>query len=200
MSRQRPKARPAMSDRRAGEVRIIGGQWRSRKLPFHAADGLRPSGDRLRETLFNWLAPDIAGGRCPGLFAGSGALGLEALSRGAAHCDFVEKNPARAEQIRRHLQTSRCEDGSVHGRSAESYLKVADGGWHIVFLDPPFNQSLLPTAIEALDGKLAEDALIYVETARGEPFSAPAQWQEHRHKVAGQVECRLFRLSSDAPD
>lgn len=200
MPRRRPKVTPHSPDRRDGEVRIIGGQWRSRKLPFQSADGLRPSSDRLRETLFNWLAPYIGGARCLDLFAGSGALGLEALSRGAAHCDFVEKNPGSAEQIRRHLRTLQCEDGSVHGRSAESFLKVADGGWHIVFLDPPFNQALLPVAIEALEGKLAEDALIYVETARGEVFSPPPAWQEHRHKVAGHVEYRLYRLTTEERD
>ena len=86
MPRRRPKVTPHSPDRRDGEVRIIGGQWRSRKLPFQSADGLRPSSDRLRETLFNWLAPYIGGARCLDLFAGSGALGLEALSRGAAHC------------------------------------------------------------------------------------------------------------------
>ncbi|MBO6752580.1 MULTISPECIES: 16S rRNA (guanine(966)-N(2))-methyltransferase RsmD [Spongiibacter] len=200
MPRRRPKATPHSPDRRDGEVRIIGGKWRSRKLPFQSADGLRPSSDRLRETLFNWLSPYLGGARCLDLFAGSGALGLEALSRGAAHCDFVEKNPGSAEQIRRHLHTLQCEDGSVHGRSAESYLKVADGGWHIVFLDPPFKQSLLPIAVEALKGKLAEDALIYVETAKGEAFVPPNDWQEHRHKSAGQVEYRLYRLSPDEVD
>src|SRR5210317_918947 len=97
MSRSRSRAA------RQHQVRIIGGKWRGRKLAFSPADGLRPTGDRVRETLFNWLAADIDGARCADLFAGTGALGLEALSRGAAHCDFVDSSPAVIARVGEHL-------------------------------------------------------------------------------------------------
>jgi len=180
----------------AGVVRIIGGQWRSRKLHFTSAEGLRPSSDRIRETVFNWLAPYVAGARCLDLFAGSGALGLEALSRGAAHCHFVEKDRATAQQIRQHLQTLACRDADVVTTSATQFLTGAERGWHIVFLDPPFNKDLLMPAIDALQDRLGEGALVYVETAKGEPVTVPSSWRVVKHKTAGQVEYRLYEVEA----
>ena len=195
-SKRHRSAPAAQRTAAAGVVRIIGGQWRSRKLHFNSAEGLRPSSDRIRETVFNWLAPHVAGARCLDLFAGSGALGLEALSRGAAHCDFVEKDGATAQQVRRHLVTLDCPYADVVTAHAEQFLAGSDRDWHIVFLDPPFNKGLLQPAIDALQDRLAEGALVYVETARGESVSAPAVWRMLRHKTAGQVEYRLFEVEA----
>lgn len=196
---RRPKSPPspvrstkAPSHHGDGVVRIIGGQWRSRKLRFHSAEGLRPSSDRIRETLFNWLAPTIAGARCLDLFAGSGALGLEALSRGAASCDFVESDSATANQIRRHLDTLLCREGQVHTMTADHYLSRHNSPWDIVFLDPPFGKELLPPAIGGLSPLLRAGSLIYIETAKGESVTVPGHWREEKHKTAGQVEYRLY--------
>lgn len=193
--RSKPRRPASAPGQGAGVVRIIGGQWRSRKLHFRSAEGLRPSSDRIRETLFNWLSAHIAGARCLDLFAGSGALGLEALSRGAAHCQFVEKDSASASQIRQHLATLNCADGEVYASSAGQFLANSAQPWHIVFLDPPFNKGLLQPALDTLRDCLEEGALVYVETAKGEAFTPPPTWQLLKHKAAGQVEYRLFEVT-----
>lgn len=180
-----------------GSLRIIGGRWRGRKLPFNAAQGLRPTGDRIRETLFNWLANELPDARCADLFSGSGALGLEALSRGAIHCDFVENNAASLAQIRRHLHTLDSEaQGTCHASSALDLLTRATAGpWDVVFIDPPFALQLVaPTcALLATSGALATSASIYVETGREETEIAfPEGWKLHRDKTSGAVRYRLF--------
>jgi 16S rRNA (guanine966-N2)-methyltransferase len=181
----------------ASQLRVIGGQWRGRKLAFPALPGLRPSPDRVRETLFNWLQLEIAGSRCLDLFAGSGALGLEALSRGAAHCTFVDSQPEAVRQIAGHLRTLRCENGVTVCRNALDWLDAAPAQpFDIVFLDPPFRLGLTGPCCERLaaGGWLADDALIYVETGADEPLPPlPASWTLHRDKRAGQVAYRLFR-------
>jgi 16S rRNA (guanine966-N2)-methyltransferase len=178
----------------SGQLRIIGGQWRGRKLRFRAAPGLRPTTDRVRETLFNWLAADVGGARCLDLFAGSGALGLEALSRGAAHCDFVDSANSSLEDITTHLAgldataRARC-----HAMSAQRFLAAHAGPWDIVFLDPPFGEALLGPAVEALAGLLCPGALVYIETAQREALpTLPSHWEPYRDKVAGDVRYRLF--------
>ncbi|MCB1705827.1 MAG: 16S rRNA (guanine(966)-N(2))-methyltransferase RsmD [Halioglobus sp.] len=185
-----------------GQVRIIGGQWRGRKLSFPPADGLRPTGDRTRETLFNWLAPHIHGARCADLFAGSGALGLEALSRGAAHCDFVDIAGAAVRQIQHHLETLGALDrGSCHVLSAQQYLEQAATPCDIVFVDPPFALQLTGAvcALLADSPALNEGALIYIETAASEPMpDIPPQWTLHRERAAGGVTYRLFIHSAVA--
>ena len=182
------------------QLRIIGGQWRGRKLDFIAADGLRPTTDRVRETLFNWLAPDIHGARCLDLFAGSGALGLEALSRGATSADFVELDGATLKQIEKHLHTLEAGSrGRCHGMSAESYLDSAAGPWDIVFIDPPFGLDLVGPGCHALDkrGLLIEGSLVYIETGARETLpEVPPRWQLHREKRAGEVCYRLFIVGS----
>ena len=135
------------------QLRIIGGQWRGRKLRFDPAPGLRPTTDRIRETLFNWLAPEIHGARCADLFAGSGALGLEALSRGAALCDFVDTSPAALRQLQAHLEVLDALDrGHCHAGPAEQFLAAADSVYDLVFIDPPFGESLVePTCRQLSD-------------------------------------------------
>jgi len=181
-----------------GQLRIIGGTWRGRKLAFDPAPGLRPTPDRVRETLFNWLAPEIHGSRCLDLFCGSGALGLEALSRGAAHCTFVDSNPAAIAGIRAALETLQCEAATC--AQADALRWVSGPGpavtpFDIVFLDPPFGQNLLSPACRGLEDnhRLAPGALIYLEAAvrDGEP-DVPENWQLKRDKQTGEVRYRLF--------
>ncbi len=185
--------RPA---KKAGQLRIVGGQWRGRKLSFRAAEGLRPTTDRVRETLFNWLQGVTPGARCADLFAGSGALGLEALSRGAAHCDFIDTSSAALGQIEGHLRAlGASEQGRFHCQSAASFLQRAQGTYDIVFIDPPFASDLVQTCCDLLAERrlLAEEARVYVETAAGAPPPrVPAHWALHRDKRAGGVAYRLF--------
>jgi 16S rRNA (guanine966-N2)-methyltransferase len=177
-------------------LRIIGGQWRGRKLRFAAAPGLRPSPDRVRETLFNWLMMDIAGARCLDLFAGSGALGLEALSRGATACTFIDSNGANCRQIGEHLRTLQCTVGQTLNSDARAWLQQsAPTHFDVVFLDPPFHGDLLGECCALLEsrGWLAGRAWIYLETARDEALPAlPPNWRLHREGHAGQVAYWLF--------
>ncbi len=178
------------------QLRIIGGQWRGRKLAFTPEEGLRPTADRVRETLFNWLAADIHGARCLDLFAGSGALGLEALSRGAAFCDFVESSSRACRQIQSHLALlDATERGHCSTTGAELFLRNAQQPYDIVFLDPPFGRDLLAPACAGLvtGGLLASGALVYIETGNSEALpDLPANWVQHRDKRAGAVSYRLF--------
>lgn len=178
-----------------GELRIIGGSWRSRKLSFSNAEGLRPTSDRIRETLFNWLSPHIPGAHCLDLFAGSGALGLEALSRGAASCDFIDNNAQTCRQIQDHLQTLSCDHATTHCTQAENYLARSQKSYDIIFLDPPFQKALLQPAINILaQVALKTKTLIYIETAKQEPVTLPAHWQQNKEKIAGQVCYRLIEI------
>lgn len=184
---------------RRSSVRIIGGRWRGRKLAFSAQEGLRPTGDRIRETLFNWLTPHIEGAHCLDLFAGSGALGLEALSRGALFCDFVDSSKVAVQQLRQHLQTLDALDkGVCHLSPALQYLQTAETPYDIVFVDPPFKLHLASRVCELLAQRqlLCKSALVYIEAASSEPMSAPpAGWELHRDKVAGAVSYRLFAIN-----
>jgi 16S rRNA (guanine966-N2)-methyltransferase len=179
-----------------GQIRIIGGRWRGRKLQFADAPGLRPTPDRVRETLFNWLATDIRTARCLDLFAGSGALGLEALSRGADHCTFVEASVLNANNIRQHLTTLDCERGEVVATDAIRWLRRnTSQAFDIIFLDPPFDGNLLAPAGELLAASelLKPGALIYLETAvRDQQITLPANWTPRSDKQAGEVRYRLF--------
>ncbi|UTW44547.1 16S rRNA (guanine(966)-N(2))-methyltransferase RsmD [bacterium SCSIO 12696] len=177
------------------QLRIIGGQWRGRKLDFPDVEGLRPSGDRVRETLFNWLSFHLPGARCLDLFAGSGALGLEALSRGAAHTVLVEKNPTAARQLQSHCQTLGA-DAKVLATDALAWLKTSSASpFDVVFLDPPFGKELLESCYQLLTdhGWLTSNALVYVECGANEHNPAPNNWELHREKHSGQVVYRLYR-------
>lgn len=182
------------------QLRIIGGRWRGRKFSFSEIEGLRPTGDRIRETLFNWLAPEINGARCLDLFAGSGALGLEALSRGAAQVTMLEKNKAPWRQIQNHLAAlgDQLEPQRVKLEHVDSLQwlqqEQAQQSFHIVFIDPPFSLDLWPSCISALSqpGVLAEQAAIYIESPRGQSVNCPANWRLHRSKDAGKVSYQLY--------
>ncbi len=177
-----------------GSLRIIGGQWRSRKLHFTTAEGLRPTGDRIRETLFNWLTTDIAGARCLDLFAGSGALGLEALSRGAASCDLVELNRQSAKQIQAHLQTLDANNGQVHCQHAEDFLASSSQHFDIIFLDPPFHKGLIETLSKHITKRLSLNGLIYLEQSADEEIPIPQNWVLEKQKKAGEVIFSLWRI------
>ncbi|QHP78563.1 16S rRNA (guanine(966)-N(2))-methyltransferase [Pectobacterium carotovorum] len=179
----------------AGQIRIIGGQWRGRKLPVPDSPGLRPTTDRVRETLFNWLAPVIQQARCLDCFAGSGALGLEALSRYAAHTTLLEMERAVAQQLTQNLALLRAENAEVVNTDALSWLAKLGTPFDVVFLDPPFRKELLNNTLALLEqqGWLAPDAWIYVETeAENAQLTIPENWQLHREKIAGQVAYRLY--------
>lgn len=183
-----------------GQLRIIGGEWRGRKLSFRAAPGLRPTTDRIRETLFNWLAPELAGARCIDLFAGSGALGLEALSRGAEHCTFIDTNRAALDDIGGHLERlSASERGCCQCRTASEFLATADNTCDVIFVDPPFSAGL----VEETLGQLAQSAcvgdrtLVYLETGADEPLAPlPRGWSVHRDKRSGGVSYRLLTTTA----
>jgi 16S rRNA (guanine966-N2)-methyltransferase len=188
-------AAPARRAAHARILRIIGGSWRGRKLRFPAVAGIRPTPDRVRETLFNWLGAATSGARCLDLFAGSGALGLEALSRGAAHVTFVEVNDAAARALRARLVEWQATDARVERVDALRYLAGAAQPYDIVFLDPPFASQLLARAAALLEERrwLADGARIYVECAArlGLP-PVPGSWQSLRAKRAGEVGYHLF--------
>jgi len=183
------------------QLRIIGGKWRGRKLSFTPAEGLRPTADRVRETLFNWLAPDLRGARCLDLYCGSGALGLEALSRGAVHCDFVDTNTANVRQITAHLNVLQGLDrANCHAVDADTFLATAQRPWDIVFIDPPFGRGLAGGVCNTLQdrGLLRSAALLYLETGLQEaPPLLPASWVLHRDKTAGGVSYRLYHCPSN---
>ncbi len=200
MSRKRRPNKAKMPSKSAnqaaksGQLRIIGGQWRSRKLSFPAVDGLRPTGDRWRETLFNWLAPVIEGARCLDAFAGSGALGLEALSRGAAHCTFIEANSQAARALESNMALLNANGGQLIAKPAENALASTNERFDIVFLDPPFAMNI-DELIEQIDAICCDQALIYYEKSPDMPFSAPPHWQLDKHKQSGQIDAALYRVN-----
>jgi len=189
----------------SGEVRIIGGQWRRRRLPFPAHAALRPTPDRLRETLFNWLMPSLAGARCLDLFAGSGALGLEALSRGAERAVLVEADAQVARALRDNAARLGAHTAEVLATSALDYLRgPASPPFHIVFLDPPFDSPLLADCLPLLTARwLAADARVYIERPATQagiaPANLPPTWRLWRETRAGQAHGALYRVSSDQP-
>jgi 16S rRNA (guanine966-N2)-methyltransferase len=181
---------------RSSRVRIIGGRWRGIPLSFPALPALRPTPDRVRETLFNWLQPVIAGARCLDLFAGSGVLGLEALSRGAAHVDFVDRDPLIGTHLRDVLQQWRVGEARVVVADAVSFLQQTAQPCDVVFLDPPYASAVLEQICRLLAerGWLSKDAHIYLECPAQSCLPAlPAGWVVHRAKRAGQVGYHLLR-------
>ena len=180
----------------SGQIRIIGGQWRGRKLPVPESPGLRPTTDRVRETLFNWLAPSIVDASCLDCFAGSGALGLEALSRYAANATLLEMERGVAQQLQKNLATLKASNAKVVNTNTLAFLAQAGAPHDIVFVDPPFRKGLLEETLKLLEnnGWLSDEALIYIESEveNGLP-PVPENWHVYREKVAGQVAYRLYQ-------
>lgn len=176
-----------------GDFRIIGGAWRRRRLDFVTDRDVRPSPDRVRETLFNWLAPVIKGARCLDLYAGSGALGLEALSRGAGQVVFVDRERSVIERIRAHLITlGGMGRAQLVQTEAEQFLRQAPTAFDIVFLDPPFRQQRVPVQLEHLPAWLGDDHRVYIETETPPP-PLPPGWETLKSAHAGQVSYTLVR-------
>src|SRR5689334_15794602 len=156
---------PIMAAAKGNRVRIIGGRWRSRIVRFAPAAQLRPTPDRVRETLFNWLGQRLDGLRCIDLFAGSGALGFEALSRGAASVVMIERDRGVAEQLRRSARDLGASGARVVHADALQYLARDDEVFELAFVDPPYASALAPKAMKALHPRLASAARVYVESS-----------------------------------
>lgn len=182
------------STRAPGVVRIIGGDWRGTRLPVADREGLRPTADRVRETLFNWLQPMLPGARVLDLFAGTGALGLEAVSRGAREAVLVERDPQLAEGLRQ--LAARLPGGErvqVVCADALAWLRTAPGGFDLAFVDPPFAGDLWDPALAALDSRMPEEAWLYVESPVDvSPMPAPI-WRPYREGRTREVRYALYR-------
>lgn len=168
-----------------GQIRIIGGRWRGRKLPVLDSQGLRPTTDRVKETLFNWLMPVIQDARCLDCFAGSGGLGIEALSRYAKETTFIEFDRKVAQQITANLALLGADNGHVIQDSALNYLAKQGTAYDVVFLDPPFHQGMLANTLQLLENNqwLAEGCYIYIEEeVNAQVYSLPENWRLHREK------------------
>jgi 16S rRNA (guanine966-N2)-methyltransferase len=178
----------------SGSVRIIGGEFRRRLLKFPDATGLRPTPDRVRETLFNWLGQDLSGLACLDLFAGSGALGFEAASRGAAKAVLVERDAKVAAALRENAKILGAGALEVVSADALQFASATAQRFDVVFLDPPYGQGLLERVTPMLSRLVKDDALVYAEAEK--PLSALGDWAVIRHGRAGQVCYHL--LSQDA--
>ena len=184
------------SQQSSGSVRIIGGKWRSRNLRFVSVDGLRPTGSRIRETLFNWLAPTIEGARCLDLFAGSGALCFEALSRGAGCCVAIEANSQAVSELRYNQAQLTANNLDIVSGDCQKLLERGNTAqpYDIIFLDPPFDMKLHKQAsILLISGNwLASKAQIYCEFPATEAQDLPLSWRLIKDKIAGNVRYCLF--------
>jgi len=180
------------------QLRIIGGSMRGRKIDFIEVDGLRPTLDRIRETLFNWLMGDVQGANCLDLFAGSGALGFEALSRGAQSVHFVDANADVSKQIGQCLQQIDINNCQVHQQTAESFLKRNQQAFDLIFLDPPFERGLLLPTLELLCNNpqhLSPNALIYVEQeSQATAIEANEDWQLLKSKKTSRFSYQLLQM------
>lgn len=191
------------SKRPARQLRIIGGAWRGRKFRFPPDNAVRPTPDRVRETLFNWLMGRVEGARALDLFAGSGALGIEALSRGAAHVTFVENDPRVARSLESVLATLDAQHAEVRCTDALRFLAGPAHPCDLVFLDPPFDSDLAARAAIALEagGWLADGALIYLELPAREPLPVlPARWRLLKSGRAGDVGYHLATTARGVPE
>jgi 16S rRNA (guanine966-N2)-methyltransferase len=173
-----------------GRIRIIGGAYRGRRIAVPARADLRPTPDRVRETLFNWLGQRLDGLRCLDLFAGSGALGFEAASRGAANVVMVENDRAVFSSLKKTCETIGARQVDLVLADAFDYVAKSEERFDVVFLDPPFRQNALPTLLERLPERLAPGARVYLEAP--EPLAADESWRELKRARAGQVSYQLL--------
>jgi 16S rRNA (guanine966-N2)-methyltransferase len=177
-----------------GKLRIIAGEFRGRRIPVPDRPGLRPTPDRVRETLFNWLGQQLDGLACLDLFAGSGALGFEAASRGAARVVMVEQDRAACASLRKSLDLLGARQVELVFDDAFAFLERTRERFHVVFLDPPFRQNAAAAALERLPRSLVPGARVYVESA--EAVERPG-WRELKRARAGQVSYQLLEWSGD---
>jgi 16S rRNA (guanine966-N2)-methyltransferase len=191
-----PRPRQQTAARSAGSVRIVGGRWRGTKLPVPDIDGLRPTSDRVRETLFNWLQPVLPGSRVLDLFAGSGALGLESVSRGAAQAVLVERDTSQAAGLRAVVE--RLQAGGQVQVVQDDAVRWLDGRddappFDVAFLDPPFAAGLWQPALQALRPRLAADGWLYLESPPDQAPEPPPGWTLHRQLRTAQAHAALYR-------
>ena len=187
---------PSKPHKGAGEVRIIGGQWRRTKLPVALKPGLRPTPDRVRETLFNWLGQSLQGWRCVDAFAGTGALGLEAASRGAAQVQLCEQEAGLVHQLKAQVERLKATTVQVQRTDGVAFLKqLGNASVDLIFLDPPFDSALFESALQAAAKAVKPDGWIYLEAPAvwGDDVLAPLGLQQHRHLKAGTVHAHLLR-------
>lgn len=197
-NRKRSTAAPkAKSSKSNSSIRIIAGQHRGRKLPVLSADGLRPTTDRVKETLFNWLMTDIQGSKCLDCFAGAGSLGFEAQSRGAETVTMLELSETAAKQLTTNQILLNAGNMVVVNTNTLNFLAQPNAQYDVVFVDPPFRQQLAQQTIDLLAaGWLSDNALVYVETESDmQSPQVPANWQQLKEKTAGQVTYRLYQLT-----
>jgi 16S rRNA (guanine966-N2)-methyltransferase len=176
-----------------GQIRIIAGEYRGRRIRVASRPGLRPTPDRVRETLFNWLGQWLGGESCLDLFAGTGALGFEAASRGAARVVMVEADRAAFNALQITRETIGARNVELVFGDAAAYLGRAAERFGVVFLDPPFRQNALPAMLERLEPRLADAARVYIEAAA--PCTLGGRWRELKSARAGQVSYQLFQWS-----
>jgi 16S rRNA (guanine966-N2)-methyltransferase len=174
------------------KVRIGGGEMRSRIISFPDAEGLRPTPDRVRETLFNWLGQTLYGRTCLDLFAGSGALGFEAASRGAERVVMVERNRTVFRALQENVKKLGCANVFVHAQDALEFASRDATRYDVIFLDPPFQSDFLPKLLEILPQRLNENGVLYVES--GAVIEVPTQWQVVKSGKAGQVHYQLLSV------
>jgi len=179
----------------ANKVRIVGGAWRSRILTFTPRPDLRPTPDRVRETLFNWLGQNLTGRTCLDLFAGSGALGFEAASRGAQRVVMIERDARAFKTLQENIAALDAQAVEPRRADALEFLRTDRGKYDVVFVDPPFRVNLLPQVLVLLPARLTPQALVYVEAPRP-PQCAPG-WQVWRHGRAGTVHYALLKWTTD---
>ena len=181
-----------------GKVRIIAGKWRGRKLGVIDSPGLRPTPDRIRETLFNWLQQEIVAARSLDLFAGTGALGFEALSRGASEVVMVESDAKIVESLKQHAQTLNSDNHTVQLADGLSWLNQGAQPFDIIFLDPPFQQGYIEKSCELIiqQSLLKPHGLVYIESEKN--LQLPDGWKIKKQKNAGQVQSMLVELSKEA--
>ena len=181
-----------------GFIRVISGQFRGRKLPVKDVQGLRPTTDRIKETVFNWLMQDTRDANVLDCFAGSGGLGFEALARFASTALFIELDPSAAKQLAQNIATLKLQNAQVRHTNSLSFLeqKNSNTPFDLVFVDPPFRKNLAQTSCNLLEinNWLSEEALIYVEVESDlNTFKPPSNWLLIKEKKAGQVFCRLYQ-------
>ncbi|MCK5262746.1 MAG: 16S rRNA (guanine(966)-N(2))-methyltransferase RsmD [Gammaproteobacteria bacterium] len=194
-----------MSKSERGQLRIIAGSWRGRKLSFPEREGLRPTTDRVRETVFNWLQMDLPGSRCLDLFAGSGALGFEAASRGAAKVVMVDSDNQTVNMLRDNIDLLSASQIKVVCGDVINFLQSCDFMFDVVFIDPPYRLDVIAQCCELLESKqcLSDHAKIYIECDASNDLSKdsnglPDNWQCLKRNTAGQVGYHLFTREMDS--
>ncbi|AXQ23050.1 16S rRNA (guanine(966)-N(2))-methyltransferase RsmD [Acinetobacter wuhouensis] len=184
----------SVNNRGKNQLRIIGGEWKRRMLPFADIEGLRPTPDRVRETLFNWLMWDVQNAKVLDLCAGSGALSFEALSRGARHVVMIEPNATQAKFLKDNITLLKAENCQLKVQTAQQALSSLNEQFDLVFLDPPYSLNLWNELAEKVDPLLANDALIYVEAdCPLHQLKLPTTWQLQKQTKAGVVQAGLFK-------